>query len=345
MSNTGRSESRTSVVLHEPTEEELELNRITVELAQHQLAAVERQSELAEYIYANAPDYIESTATADALSRDYLQEEIEALRSGSATPEQERLIRETIQAQLNIGEADIARWRQEGLENVRDVLAPSRGLRPGDSPILGLGSDIVEASIHQQGQLVSGLRGLESERLLNLPFERNLPATQLQAMLGQEAFNNRLQLMGTAGSLALGTNPNVNVPGALSVIQQPRLTEKDIFGVNQLPLAQTQLMWAQGFNQVSQGIESQANAASSIASMAAMCWVAAEYYGWYTPEWFAARRWIVEGWRGPLGDIFRRLYRRHGRRVAGWVRHNRLVRAALRPIFAWTLKRGRAMNV
>ena len=70
------------------------------------------------------------------------------------------------------------------------------------------------------------------------------------------------------------------------------------------------------------------------------CWVAAEFYGWYSPQWFAARQWIVEDWQGVVADLFRKVYTRHGRRIARWVRSSRIVRETLRPVFAWAARKG-----
>jgi hypothetical protein len=75
-----------------------------------------------------------------------------------------------------------------------------------------------------------------------------------------------------------------------------------------------------------------------------VCWVAAEYFGFLTPDWWTARQWILEGWQGLAGDIFRKLYVKYGERLAAVVRRNRLVRAALRPLFEWCLRMGKGMN-
>jgi hypothetical protein len=36
--------------------------------------------------------------------------------------------------------------------------------------------------------------------------------------------------------------------------------------------------------------------------------VAAEFYGWFTPEWYAARCYIFERWQGRLASAVRRVY-------------------------------------
>lgn len=67
----------------------------------------------------------------------------------------------------------------------------------------------------------------------------------------------------------------------------------------------------------------------------AVCWVAAALYGWYTPEWYAARRTIM-GMRGPHGRLVRWAYLRYGERLA---RH-RWACEVLRPLFDLAVRRG-----
>jgi hypothetical protein len=59
------------------------------------------------------------------------------------------------------------------------------------------------------------------------------------------------------------------------------------------------------------------------------CWVAAEYFDWFTPAWFDTRRWIME--RGPKS--FRRFYVEHGPALAEAIRHDGALREAWRPHF------------
>lgn len=74
------------------------------------------------------------------------------------------------------------------------------------------------------------------------------------------------------------------------------------------------------------------------------CWVAAEYYGWYTPEWWNVRTWIMEGWNTVLGRLFRAFYLVHGPVVAQLVHTSEELHERLRPLFVWCEQRGREMN-
>lgn len=80
-----------------------------------------------------------------------------------------------------------------------------------------------------------------------------------------------------------------------------------------------------------------------IALLASLCWALAQYTGWYTPAWFAGRRWLLEGWRGEKADAFRELYRERGIRLARRIRENDEIRRELAPFFAWAVAQGSEM--
>lgn len=72
------------------------------------------------------------------------------------------------------------------------------------------------------------------------------------------------------------------------------------------------------------------NSVMGIASMAAMCWVAAQLYGWTDPRKFLCAFYQVNfGKPSLLGKLGRKLYRRYGR---SWAK-SRLACFVLRPIF------------
>jgi hypothetical protein len=288
------------------------LLRTSVELAEEQLAQVQRQAELSKFLFDNAPEYFRQVEESGALDEASFQDRINEIRGNVSTYAENA---------LRLGEADINRQSQLGLESVRDVLAPERGLRPGDSPILGLGSDIVREGQFQQGQLVRAVRGQEALQLANF----DQAATEFQANLQQQAFNNRLALAGGASELGIGLNPNFDVTGALSVHQQPRLVQTKIRGKQ----GNASLTGEYGFGGGAGG------------GGGTGCWIAAEFYGWHTTEWQNARRWLFERWHGRIARSFRWVYLRHGPRIAGWVRRSRIIRETLRPLFAWAERKGR----
>ena len=62
------------------------------------------------------------------------------------------------------------------------------------------------------------------------------------------------------------------------------------------------------------------------------CSVAAELYGWFTPDWFAASIFL-NTWEGATADRFRAAYQKHGPRWAARVRLNKTAREAAHRFF------------
>lgn len=77
---------------------------------------------------------------------------------------------------------------------------------------------------------------------------------------------------------------------------------------------------------------------------ASYCHGAAEYFGWYTPMWFAARRWIAEGWDTPTGRRFRDFYFVHSQDVAADIRGSLEARHQWWPLFKWAAEQGKEMD-
>ena len=55
---------------------------------------------------------------------------------------------------------------------------------------------------------------------------------------------------------------------------------------------------------------------TAMAGGGAFCWIAAALYGYGSPEFSLARRWIFEQWRGPVAALCRMLYKRYGQHIA-----------------------------
>lgn len=79
-------------------------------------------------------------------------------------------------------------------------------------------------------------------------------------------------------------------------------------------------------------------------SMMGGCYVAAEYYGWFTPDWWNARNWIVEGWQGDKAEEFRDIYLKDGPEMAERVRNEPAYAETLRPLFDWARDMGEKMK-
>lgn len=167
------------------------------------------------------------------IQRELLQEQLDTIkRGGAATPEQQAAIDEYTQAALESGTTDINRFLDETVGRIRNELAPSRGLRPGDTPILDEADRAAAEAVRQRGQLQSGLQAANVTAKINLPLAIqqltgaqsqsqqgiNLATQQFANTLSSNAAANRLQVSqllggaiggGTSGGLGLaGINPS-----------------------------------------------------------------------------------------------------------------------------------------
>lgn len=87
-----------------------------------------------------------------------------------------------------------------------------------------------------------------------------------------------------------------------------------------------------------------AGVGSLMAAFAGMCHVAAEFYGWFTPDWFNARSWLLDGWQGAEAERFRSVYREHSESMAERVREDSGYAKAIRPLFDWAREMGSQMD-
>ena len=63
------------------------------------------------------------------------------------------------------------------------------------------------------------------------------------------------------------------------------------------------------------------------------CHAAAEYFGWFTQDWFYARDWIIDGWKGDEADKFRSFYLRNSAELAAEIRDDPDLKEEWRGIF------------
>lgn len=240
----GGGQKSTTSTRVEQTPEEKEYTRVQIDLAKQQLRLVEQQSGWQSEIYEitkpllakyglmvdqqfdewNTPEAADlraryrtlENAQLDATMRMMpIQEELlqmqldEIRRGGRATEEQKRLIGEITDRAIETGDIDINRFLNQGLGQIREELAPARGLRPTDSPMLDAGGRVLEEAIRQKGQLTSQMRGAQANAELNFPlnasqvfsaqnqWQQNFGAQMGQFMAQQrgQADQNRNQLM------------------------------------------------------------------------------------------------------------------------------------------------------
>jgi len=250
------------------TPEEIEYTKQQIELAKQQLALVQEEHGWQSEIYAltkpllekyalmvdqdfaemQSPAYQEmkakqqllDTANIDAQLRNLpMQEELlqrqldEIRRGGAATDEQKRLIKDVADRALDAGSTDISRFMGTGLDQIRNQMAPARGMRPDDGPMQEAAQRVLEEAVRQQGQLSQQVRGAQSQAELNFPLAAgqvtnqanqwqqgfNQDMNQFLSGLKTQAAQNRTALMGqlfsapmTAGdrgmNLISATRPN-----------------------------------------------------------------------------------------------------------------------------------------
>jgi hypothetical protein len=127
--------------------------------------------------------------------------------------------------------------------------------------------------------------------------------------------------------------PNLALGAAGTVISG--LSSAADVGVRQLAIGtQASIAQLQAFVSMMNAI---GGSGSSAGAAAAMCWVAAAVYGFGTPEFFAARRFIVVLWRGRVADATRWLYLR----IGPWLGRRPKLCRLFKPLLDVAVRRGR----
>lgn len=228
----GGSEERTQVTqvnVPGPTPQEIQLMEQQVQIGERQLAAFERaetqQAEAFEFLREELARLSEPLPPDPVIER-IKQMELERLElGGRATEEEKALIGEATRAAEAEGTSEIDRFQEESLRDIRDILAPARGLRPTDTPIAGdAAGRIAQEAMRQKGELSSTMASTRAQAELNFPLARDQllssigQAQQQLAQAGQtfqqslreSAFNARLAMAAqqTQGGLGLlGVSP------------------------------------------------------------------------------------------------------------------------------------------
>lgn len=202
------SSGGTTTTVNQPapkTAEEIELDKINLELAKKQLANVDALAPFQQELITSALKNLNSqNALDDAISGavtpeqqaaaykaeferaqrlgpiqdELLQMQLDDLRrGGAATPEQEARIKAAADAGIEAGSADIDASTGRGIGLIADELANARGLRLSDSPIKGEAAFLAREGEIQKGSLVKNLRAGEAAARLNFP----LAAQQIQS--------------------------------------------------------------------------------------------------------------------------------------------------------------------
>ena len=228
----GSSGSSTTVVnIPGPTADEQELTKQQIELQKEQidiLKASRSEQGIAFEFLKTSLDELNSRQA--ELENDPVLKEITDLqldilrRGGKASPEELQLIKESADSAIAQGTSDIETAQTDALKSIRDILAPSRGLRPTDTPIQDEANRVGAEGVRQIGQLTRGVRGAQASATLDFPLARGQFLTEVsgfasnlatasrefQAGIRERAFQNQLALAGMrqGGQLGLlGVSP------------------------------------------------------------------------------------------------------------------------------------------
>lgn len=229
-----------------PSAEELELIKLNTDLAKRQLANLDSLQPFQQELLKLTMDdlrrqgamntALEGAVTPEQQAAAYkaefdraqklgpvqdelLQLQLDQLRrGGAATPEQEKLIRESTEAGISAGSGDIDAATQRGIGLIADELANARGLRLSDSPISSEAALLAREGQIQKGSLVKNLRAAEASAKMNYPLavqqmQSGIASTQQQLAqsaaqfnvdLRQRAYQNRLALAGQTSQQGIG---------------------------------------------------------------------------------------------------------------------------------------------
>lgn len=170
---------------------------------------------------------LQDQADLEPLQKQVLQKQLQdSLNGTNATPEQAAQIDAATSAAFDKGQQQVSQFSSDALDQLRQNLSPSLGLRPTDTPITDRGGLIAREGIRQVGQLSSSLAEANANAKLNYPlaasgveqaganFAGSLQqaSDQFQAGLQDAAATNRLRLLGAAGdTINSGTNTGIGL--------------------------------------------------------------------------------------------------------------------------------------
>lgn len=343
----GGGSSTTTTVVPEASAEERELQKINVDLARKQLAAIEKQTAFQEKQFAAAepglaalgreqtirselitPEEekelirqdIERQQRLGPIQDELLQRQLEEIRRGSgASPEEIEAIEKATGRATEAGGLAVDEATRRGLELVREELAPSLGLRPTDAPITDRGLRLAQEGIRQKARLSSELGSAQAQAELNFPLARQQAvSTQLgfTQNLAQSARSFQSQLRQQA------FNNRMRLSGQTGQQGLGLASMGDPLGAQNL-MAQQRFQGAPTTTSRGAGLSDYAQLAGGIGMMMMACWVAEVLYGADSIKTHTIRFFVLNHMNDKtLLGWFCRLYKKHGRRWAGAVSQN-----------------------
>lgn len=212
----GSSGSSTTVVnVPGPTAEETELTKQQIELQKLQIEILqesrEEQGIAFEFLQESLDELnrLSTEAADDPLTKELQEIQLDIIRrGGKASPEERESIKQATEFALAEGASDIEAFSKQAVTDIRDILAPARGLRPTDTPIVDRAAAVGVEATRQFGQLERNLRGAQATAELNFPLARGefvagVAAFQQQLQEGSRNFQQSLRDAAFANQLRL----------------------------------------------------------------------------------------------------------------------------------------------
>lgn len=215
---------------------------------------------------------LERQAIADAAtqaSSELLRDQLALIRGGGiATADELAAINEAANRAIDLERSNIERATGLALERLAEEVAPARGLRASDTPIVALGEDVTQEGIRQLGDIVSAIRGQEAEAGLRFPLER-LGQVTAQAGRSQELADRiaefergleldsllaRANLLGQVGGLTTGTSELFDPLRLVDLLQRERISQPKGEGSFTPSIHQGLIRSAEGLEDFQQGV-------------------------------------------------------------------------------------------
>jgi len=171
------------------------------------------------------------TGAGDPIVDELVQGDLNRIRGGGeASDYQRQYLQQIADESIGLANSDIDAGLSDSLMQVRDILAPSRGLRTTDSPILDRGQLLAKEALRLKSQFAGSARAAQAKGMLEYPLaqgqvvgEWSSALKDFQDRLKQSATQNRLALLSgiQGGGLALAGVGDA--AGAASNMQRERM--------------------------------------------------------------------------------------------------------------------------
>lgn len=279
--------SKSSTSIPEASEQEKRLYGIAEQMGNEQLSAIQQTGGIQDLLAGLTPELIEGLSSGLGIGGGGDLERLLSM-GGLPTDTERDLVKQQADEALAYGTSDIDADLKESLGLLRNELAPSRGLRPDDTPIVDRGLGFAKEALRQKSQLSRSVRGQSAQQLLDLPMRRQ----QFMADLSQRALTNRLGFLSNIGQQGLSLSSIGDPMGAARGLTSARTAQATTTGKEFDPYKATK----------------------AIGSALTFCYVAEVLYGKFDKKTLSIRRYVVErAEEDSLFGKFCRLYRKHGK--------------------------------